>query len=193
MFSLPCIIFAGGKSSRMGDDKALLAFGGYDTLIEYQFARLSKLFKNVYISAKSKEKFPLHLQSYVIEDIEGEVFAPTAAFITIFKKLQEDKVFVLSVDAPFVGAKEIAKLIENDSAHYDAIIAKTPTYSHPLCGIYKHSLLDEFQKMLDKNTHKLNFLLKNSQTKYVEFPQEKAFFNLNTQQEYNEALQCYEK
>jgi len=36
------IIFAGGKSSRMGRDKALLPFGGYDTLTEYQYRRLSQ-------------------------------------------------------------------------------------------------------------------------------------------------------
>ncbi len=29
---IPLVIFAGGKSSRMGKDKALLPFGGYSTL-----------------------------------------------------------------------------------------------------------------------------------------------------------------
>ncbi|MDP1784432.1 MAG: NTP transferase domain-containing protein, partial [Sulfuricurvum sp.] len=42
LFDLPCILFAGGKSSRMGSDKSLLPFGGYPTLAQYQYERLSK-------------------------------------------------------------------------------------------------------------------------------------------------------
>jgi len=60
------IIFAGGKSSRMGRDKALLPFGGYDTLTEYQYRRLSKIFNRVYISTKNDKfnfngQFLIHL------------------------------------------------------------------------------------------------------------------------------------
>jgi len=46
------IIFAGGKSSRMGRDKALLPFGEYSTLCEYQYQRLAKIFETVHISTK---------------------------------------------------------------------------------------------------------------------------------------------
>ena len=54
--SVSAVIFAGGKSSRMGEDKSLLPFGTYTTLAEYQHAKLSKLFYKVYLSAK-KNKF----------------------------------------------------------------------------------------------------------------------------------------
>ena len=46
------VIFAGGKSSRMGEDKALLPFSNYPTLTEFQHDKLSTLFDDVYISAK---------------------------------------------------------------------------------------------------------------------------------------------
>jgi len=53
---IPAIIFAGGKSSRMGRDKALLPFGGYQSLAQYQYNKLKTIFKDVYISTK-KNKF----------------------------------------------------------------------------------------------------------------------------------------
>jgi molybdopterin-guanine dinucleotide biosynthesis protein A len=44
-----CVIFAGGKSSRMGEDKSLLPFGTFSSLAEYQYNRLSNIFDIVYI------------------------------------------------------------------------------------------------------------------------------------------------
>ncbi|MDQ1268445.1 MAG: molybdenum cofactor guanylyltransferase, partial [Campylobacterota bacterium] len=68
MFDIPCVIFAGGKSSRMGKDKSLLPFGTFDTLTEFQLNRLGKIFKNVYISCKEKSKF--NFEAEFIEDIK---------------------------------------------------------------------------------------------------------------------------
>ncbi|HEY9190437.1 MAG TPA: NTP transferase domain-containing protein, partial [Sulfurovum sp.] len=67
--SIPAVIIAGGKSSRMGEDKALLPFGPYRSLAEFQYHRLSSLFETVYISAK-KHKFDFSCR--VIEDIHQE-------------------------------------------------------------------------------------------------------------------------
>ncbi|MCF6173461.1 MAG: NTP transferase domain-containing protein [Campylobacteraceae bacterium] len=50
------VVLAGGKSSRMGRDKALLQFGWYDTLVEYQYRKLEAIFDKVYISSK-EDKF----------------------------------------------------------------------------------------------------------------------------------------
>ena len=69
-FPLPCVIFAGGKSSRMGRDKALLPFGGEPTLAAYQFTRLSPLFPATYLSAKTAEKFSDAMPVIVDEPLE---------------------------------------------------------------------------------------------------------------------------
>jgi len=102
----PCILFAGGKSSRMGEDKALLPFSPFKTLTEFQYTRLQEIFKNVYISCKDKKKFDF--EANFIEDLQNsEIYAPTSGFIAAFNRLKEDKIFVLSVDTPFVSHKEI--------------------------------------------------------------------------------------
>lgn len=187
MYDIPCVIFAGGKSSRMGEDKALLPFAGFNTLTQYQYVKLSKLFKNVYISCKDKSKF--HFNAAFIEDKEDtNVYAPTIGFITAFEKLRSDKIFVLSVDTPFVSENEIKELLKSDDNSYDATIAKSDDGIQPLCGIYHISLLPSFNKMLQTNEHKLGFLLKNAHTKYVYFSQTQPFLNLNHPHQYQEAL-----
>jgi molybdopterin-guanine dinucleotide biosynthesis protein A len=187
MFDTPCIIFAGGKSSRMGEDKALLPFGSFNTLTEYQYTKLSKLFKNVYISCKDKSKFDFNA-AFIEDKKDINVYAPTVGFTTAFEKLTTNKMFVLSVDTPFVSHNEIKELLNADNDLYDATIAKSDDGIQPLCGIYHISLLSSFTKMLQNNEHKLGFLLKNSHTKYVYFSQTQPFLNLNHPHEYKEAL-----
>jgi molybdopterin-guanine dinucleotide biosynthesis protein A len=189
MFDLPCIIFAGGKSSRMGQDKSLLPFGGYSSLAHYQYHRLTKLFKNVYISAKTSEKFDF--EAPFILDSENVDFAPTAGFVSAFKALECETFFALSVDSPFIDANVIETLLKNDKADLDAVIAKTSSGTHPLCGIYHRSLLEDFQRMQYEGDHRLGKLLSQSQTCFVPFESEELFMNLNHPHEYEEALSRY--
>jgi len=187
MLNIPCVIFAGGKSSRMGEDKSLLPFSSFDTLTEFQLSRLQKIFKTVYISTKDSSKF--NFKAAFIEDIKtGDTFAPTAGFVSIFEHIKEDRFFALSVDSPFVNINEIEKILEADSDAFNATIAKTDFGTQPMCGIYHRSLYTAFKDMLENDNHKLGFLLKNSKTKYVNFKDEKPFLNLNHPHEYQEAL-----
>jgi len=190
MIDIPCVIFAGGKSSRMGEDKSLLPFGEFETLTQYQLDKLQKIFKDVYISCKDKNKF--NFEANFIEDIEFEnLFAPTVGFVSIFKYLDAKSFFVISVDSPFVGEKEIAKLISIDSDGVDATIAKTEFGMQPLCGIYHRSLEKTFLEMLKTDNHKMGYLLKSSKTNFVEFLDEDVFLNLNNPSEYQKALDIY--
>lgn len=187
MIDIPCVIFAGGKSSRMGEDKALLPFGGFSTLTEFQFNRLGKLFKNVYISCKMQNKF--HFNATFIEDIPTtDVYAPTLGFLAMYKYLESEKVFVISVDTPFIKEEDIITLIKSDQNDVDATIATLNGNIQPMCGIYHRSLEKHFINMFNNDNHKLGLLLKNSQTTYVNFRDETSFLNLNNPQEYQKAL-----
>jgi molybdopterin-guanine dinucleotide biosynthesis protein A len=186
-FELSCIIFAGGKSSRMGSDKSLLPFGDYDSLAQYQFERLQPLFKRVCISAKESNKFDFPAD--IIPDIvETGIFAPTAGFVSVFEHLSDDRVFVLSVDTPFVDEAVIQRLIDADSEELDAVVAETATGNHPMCGIYHRSLLREFKAMLAEDNHRMGTLLKKSKIRFVTFDDEAPFANLNHPHEYEAAL-----
>jgi molybdopterin-guanine dinucleotide biosynthesis protein A len=187
MIDMHCVIFAGGKSSRMGEDKSLLPFGGYKTLAQYQYERMKKIFSHVTVSAKSAEKFDFTCK--VIEDPkESSAFAPTAGFVAMFDALHVKKIFVLSVDTPFVDEKVIRQLIEADSDDLDAVIAKTQSGSHPMCGIYHQSLHVRFRHMLKDDDHRLGKLLGSVKTAYLFFDDEAPFANLNHPSEYQDAL-----
>jgi molybdopterin-guanine dinucleotide biosynthesis protein A len=189
MFDIPCILFAGGKSSRMGQDKSLLPFGSYSTLAQFQYDRLSKLFSSTYISAKSREKFDF--DPNVIEDHTESGYAPTAGFVAAFEAISCERIFVLSVDTPFVTQEVIQRLIDADEPSYDAVISKTSSGTHPMAGIYHRSLLSEFKRMLNDEDHRLGKLLSSAKTHYVDFPSEEPFCNLNHPNEYEAAVSRY--
>ena len=186
MLDIPCVIFAGGKSSRMGEDKALLPFADTPSLTQFQYNKLSKVFSHVYISCKSKQKFNFDAQ--FIEDTDSH-FSPTAAFVTIFETLDVERFFAISVDTPFLTEDIFTTLYNADATHFDATVAQFHNKLQPLCGIYHRSLYDEFKKMLQNNLHKLTLLLQQSNTNSITFHNEKAFFNLNHPDEYTQALE----
>ncbi len=187
MFKTPCVLFAGGKSSRMGEDKSLLPFGDFETLTEFQYSRLSQIFSHVYISCKDKNKF--HFNAKFIEDSKTSgTYAPTLGFISAFESLGES-FFAISVDSPFVDIEIIKRILSADKETDDATIAKTDEGVQPLCGVYHPTLLPAFKDMLTKETHKLGFLLKNVKTQFLDFQDTKKFLNLNHPHEYQKALQ----
>ena len=179
------VLFAGGKSSRMGRDKSLLPFGTYDTLCEYQFQRLQKLFGKVYVSTK-EQKFgfeaPLILDRYPES-------SPLIGLLSVFETISEDACFILSIDAPFVDKAVIAKLYEESEGHaYDAIIAQSPRGRQPLCGIYKRSIIPYAKALIAEENHRLNALLEAVNSHFVKFENEEGFENLNHPHEYEAAL-----
>ncbi|WP_416768634.1 molybdenum cofactor guanylyltransferase MobA [Sulfurimonas sp. ST-25] len=191
-FPLPCIIFAGGRSSRMGRNKALLPFDGFATLTEYQYARLSPLFNATFLSVKTTEGYPEGLP-YLPDDPSITDSAPTAGFVTAFRHLEAERFFALSVDTPFVDTAVIRALLEHDRGELDAVIARTKGGTHPLCGIYHRSLLERFEAMAASGDHKLGRMLSESRVRYVDFDDEGLFSNLNHPHEYETALKMLDK
>jgi molybdenum cofactor guanylyltransferase len=178
------VIFAGGKSSRMGKDKSLLPFGNYSTLSQFQQERLRPWFNKVYISAK-ENKF-----DFVCEYIEDNapVSSPLVGLLSILESIEENEIFVLSVDAPFVDKGVIEKILNSNNLSYDAIVAKSPSGTQPLCGLYKKSILPFIYSQLEANDHKLQTLLAIAQTHYVPFNDNQPFTNLNHPHEYEKAF-----
>ncbi len=182
---LPCIIMAGGKSSRMGVDKALLPFGGYPTLTQFQLSRLEPYFQSLHVSTKSKQKFDFNAS--FIEDINTyEESSPLIALLSILEHF-DTPICVLSVDTPFVNATIFQKLFESLDAQTDAIIATSPSCSHQLCAIYAPSLKEKIASALSHNEHKIRAIFKVARTKFIAFESDEPFLNINYPHDYEEA------
>lgn len=183
MFEMPCVILCGGKSSRMGEDKALLPFSSKPTLTQYQYDRLKPFFKNIYISSKI-DKFDF--EANLIID-RGEVYSPIIALDTVFDFFKDEaKVFILTVDTPLVSIDTIEKLIQN-SVNNDICVAKTER-THNLCGVFSINLKNHIKDMIDKDIHKVGYLLQQNKTKIIQFEEEDEFINLNHPSDYEKSL-----
>ncbi|QOG12303.1 molybdenum cofactor guanylyltransferase MobA [Arcobacter sp. FWKO B] len=186
--NIPCVILSGGKSSRMGEDKSLLPFDKYNTMIEYQYKRLKPFFKETYISAK-QNKFDF--EANIIYDNNHEIYSPMVALEAILKYLKNDeKIFIITVDAPLVQINTILDLYKNSSS-YEATVAVCEEKIHNLCGIFSHSLYKSVTELLNNDIHKINYLLRHSNTNYIQFPENGDFANINDKTEYQNLLSYY--
>ena len=179
---LDAVILAGGKSSRMGQDKALLPFKGYNSLAEYQYKRLKPLFSNVYLSAK---EYKFDFQAPFICDNTKAVSSPLIALEAIMQTLQKP-FFLIAVDMPLLPLSEIEKLLWHfyKNPSFDAYLFKSPNGLEPLATIYKSSTLATLQRMLQKNDHKMNTFLSKINFTMVESNYQSYFTNLNYFTEY---------
>ncbi len=125
--NIPCFILAGGKSSRFGEDKAKYFY-------KIQYNKCKKIFKNVYFTAKTKKfkNYPFFIE-------KSKTYAPVFALEEIIKK--HKKVFVLSVDTPFIKEKSIKKLLKQ----------KAVIKNNPLIGYYDYTMLKEIKKRIQTN------------------------------------------
>lgn len=178
------VILCGGKSSRMGEDKALLPFSSYNSLSQYQYERLKPYFKEVYLSAKNN-KFGFLKDDEIIFD-DGETASPMVALQSILKKVQSNRVFILTVDTPFVSLETIQKLY--DESNLNDITVASASRLHSLCGVFSKSVLKTVEECIKQDIHKIGYLLKNVNTHSVIFKNDEEFLNLNHPEEYQEAL-----
>ena len=183
MWKHKAVIFAGGRSSRMGKDKALLPFGGYGTLAEYQYKRMLKLFGEVYISAKNNK---FDFDATIIADIYTHS-SPLVALVSSLRYTEASEIFVLSVDMPFVDERLIARLYREyeRGSDIEVVVAKSSQGIEPLCGIYSSNITDRALHAIQKGNHKLKDLLAICDTHEVSCDRDEMFVNLNTPNEYD--------
>lgn len=185
----PIVILCGGKSSRMGEDKTLLPFGEYNSLIQFQYNRISSFFSHVFLSTKNhKFDFIKENNPSILYDNNNDMYSPLIALKSILEQINNDKIFILTVDTPFVEISTLIKLIE-ESENYEITVASFEDKVQNLCGVFSQSLLEKIEDMLNNDIHKIGFLLKKSETKIIDFMAEEEFINLNTKSEYYRALE----
>jgi molybdenum cofactor guanylyltransferase len=185
LYEITCVILCGGKSSRMGEDKSLLPFGSSKSLTQYQYDRLKPYFKNIYLSSKVN-KFDFVNENEIIFDENKDIFSPILALQTIFKIINNQKVFIITVDTPFVSLESISKLVQ-ESKDVDICVAKTEKI-HNLCGVFSSNISESINTMIESDIHKIGYLLRNNNTLLIDFPNDDEFMNINNKDDYLNSL-----
>ncbi len=192
--SLACAILAGGKSSRMGEDKALLPYGSFDTLAEYQIRKFSPYFDAIYLSCENREKF--HFVANFIEDQRGFTHrSPLLGIYSLLSNIKEDAVLVIGVDMPKI-TPELVDTLKQTYLEYpqtDAIIAQSPRGIEPLCAIYTKAILPSLKSALQSDVLKLQHFIATLDVQKITFENEESFCNLNYPDQYRNLIQKEQK
>ena len=136
------VILAGGKSSRMGRDKALLELKGM-SFIKNIADELQKVFTKVIIVSDRTEAYKF-LGLRIYEDIFKNC-GPLAGIHSAFIHSRSKVIFVVSTDMPLINSK-IIKYILDLSFSNEAIVYSIHNTIQPLFGIYNRtcfSVLEE--------------------------------------------------
>lgn len=132
---LTIVIQAGGQSSRMGQDKALMPFLG-QPLIERQVARLRGLGAALLVVSNHPEQYAfLHLPM-VSDHYPGA--GPLGGLLTALEAVGTLQAAVVACDMPFLQARLIqaqSDLLQQEGA--DAVIPRSQEGPEPLHGVYR--------------------------------------------------------
>lgn len=155
----------------------------YSSLLEYQYSRLLKLFRQVIISAKKSYE----LNAPYLLERESGLFSPLFGIHNAFLTLQTPYIFFIAIDAPLVSFESIKTLcgIQNFSVVY----AKSPIKEHYLISLWHKSVLNALFYALKTQNYRLSDLVKNASSTAIHFDKEEEFLNLNTLKDYELAVQ----
>ncbi len=148
-------ILAGGKSSRMGTDKALLIFNG-KPFIQHISEVLLSIFERVIVVSDQNEKYEF-LNLPIYSDLYKNC-GPLAGIHSAFVNTQSDGVFITSVDLPLINVSAIQYIL-NQKCDADAILYYIDNQVQPLFGLYNRRCLMKIENQLKQKRYSvLEFL-----------------------------------
>lgn len=185
------IILAGGKSSRMGENKALMKVGGV-RVIDRLIAEFTSVSEKIILIAN--EKLPC-IDLPILEDeksLKGQ--GPLAGIFTGLAAAEQDLCLVVACDMPFasrhLGAKLVKKLLENNR---DAVIPVVDGQMHPLFAAYNARITEHVKETLSEGKRSVKVLLDRLDVEFIEIEEDKvALWNMNTKTDYIEAVKIAE-
>ena len=175
------ILLAGGTSSRMGADKAMLPITGRP-MIEHICRQLRPWFDQVLISAADTQKYSF-LNLPIIPDKTPDQ-GPLMAIASALPASQSDLNFVTACDIPQIDMSVVRKMLALAEA-FDAVVPTTADGEHqPLFAVYNKTALPAINKTLAAGRRKITDAFTNCRVKYSPFEVAHALNNLNTLLDY---------
>jgi molybdopterin-guanine dinucleotide biosynthesis protein A len=184
---LSAFILAGGKSTRMGADKAFVRLGGR-TLLDRVQGLARSLTSDVRIIG-DPAKFAAFAP--VVQDVFREC-GPLAGIHAALRASSRELNLILAVDVPFVSLPLLQYLIERarNSATATVTVTQAGGGWQPLCAVYRREFADAAEQALRAGRHKIDALFEATPTQVIKEDELEAagfsaemFRNLNTREE----------
>ncbi len=189
-------VLAGGLSSRMGFNKALLPWQGRP-LIERILSRCALLSEDVFIVTKDPEPFAF-TGARIVED----AFPRRSSLVGIYSAIREARChycLVLACDMPFLNL-DLLRYLAALAPHYDVVMPLLRRGPEPLHAVYSRNCLGPIERLLTEEEDKIILFLPSVKVRYVEEevirffdPELASFVNINTPDELKEALEKEER
>ena len=183
------IILAGGKSERMGKDKALLTVDG-ETFLTRIARTMRSVFNQVYIiSSNGRYRF---LNLPVFDDFYRGC-GPLAGIHSGLLRSSTWASFMIACDIPFVSPDLIEYIVEYES-RADVKVTSTEGKLHPLCGLYLRRCLPTVEQNLRTRSLRVQDLFARLHTAVIPigpqlpFYRKDLFLNVNEQKDYQITL-----
>lgn len=174
-------ILAGGKSSRMGTNKALLELKG-KTMIQHSIDAIESLCDELIISANTNEYS--HLNYLVVED-EIKNIGPIGGLHSALKTSKEGLLLTVPCDTPFISSNTFIEIIEK-LQDFDICFAHSKKGVEPLIAGYRTNILNKLESLVDQGLRKMQNLAKEFHAGFVEVNDQHLIKNFNTAEEFHE-------
>jgi molybdopterin-guanine dinucleotide biosynthesis protein A len=192
---LPGLILAGGRSSRMGTDKAHLALGDRSVL-GHVVHRLASQVQPLLLNAPADfaETFGLRLISDTMVGQAG----PLAGILAGMRGVAAEgasHLLTAPCDSPFLPLDLASRLRQAQEDAGQIVVAASQDRMHPVFGIWPVSLADDLEAWLDNpDNRRINAYLRRHRVVTVDFPLVETpagpldpFLNLNTPEDLEDA------
>lgn len=197
--TIPGVILAGGRSSRMGRNKAIADLGGESLLARIK-ARISPQVSALALNADPDwpETLGLRLVPDTIPGKAGPLAGVLAALLdTAASHPQATYVVTVPIDSPFLPEDLVSRLAASLDGAQAIAIASSQGRDHPVFGLWPVAIANDLENwLLDDEKRRMRDFLARHTVRRVEFEMIKTsrgpldpFFNINTPDDLKEAEQ----
>ncbi|MBM4350135.1 MAG: molybdenum cofactor guanylyltransferase [Deltaproteobacteria bacterium] len=177
------IILSGGKSARMGRDKAFIEIDGIP-IIQRIYNIFEKIFNEIIIVTNQKESYE-SFKAKIVSDLIVNHGALGGLYTGLFFASNPYS-FCVACDMPFLKESMIQYLIKQADG-FDAIVPRTDDGLQPLHAIYSKSCIPPIKKLIDMGKYKIIDFYPLVRIKIIEEPEfinldrtKESFININT-------------
>lgn len=184
------IVLAGGRSSRMGEDKSLMKLNG-KALVEYSIDALRPLCNKVIISSGNPAYDFTGCEVWPDELPEQ---APIIGIYSCLKRSETELNIILSCDIPLMSTSMIGFLLAKSAAYDITVPVHENGQIEPLCGIYKKSSLSILKEFIDRGNYRLKECIRSASHQFIPVDSQipcnspNLFLNINTPSDFGNLL-----